>query len=557
MGLPEDMVSVGRGALSRADWSAARSHFEDALTRDAEDADAIDGLSEALWWQGEWARARELRERSFTRHRASGRAHDAARAAIWLANEYLVATGNRAAWNGWLERASGALESVAPCAEHGWLLVSRGRRAEDVQVSVRACEEALAVARQFGDVDLEVLTLSQLGRSLVAMGRVDEGFARLDEAMAAVTAGEPRSFFTVCDTCCNMLTTCEGASEMERLTQWCRVTDEVSKKLKGITLYSFCRLNYASVLIALGRWAEAEKELREALESAQYSYPTYAVHMLAKLAELRIAQGRIAEAEELLKGHEEAAVTARVMARLRIARGEGRAAVSLLTRRLAQVGADVMQAAPLHALLVEARLLDGDVAGAREAAIAFAAVAQATGRAACLAGAAMAMGNVALAEGDANAWATLEDARERFALLEMPLEAARARLSMARALAKEDADGARAMARGAREDFEKLGAMRDVDRAAEVMRELGVGGGPGRRVPDGGPLSAREAEVLALLVDGLSNVDIGKRLFISPKTAEHHVGKVLSKLGLKNRAAAAAHVLKQRARDGRTDRGPE
>ena len=547
MGWAEDIVSLGRGALSRADWSAARSHFEEALAKDAEHTDAIDGLSEALWWQGEWTHARELRERSFTRHRASGRPHDAARAAIWLANEYLVATGNRAAWNGWLERASSALESVAPCAEHGWLLVSRGRRAEDVHVSVRACEEALAIARQFGDVDLEVLTLSQLGRSLVAMGRVDEGFARLDEAMAAVTAGEPHSFFTVCDTCCNMLTTCEGASEMEKLTQWCRVTDEVSKKLKGITLYTFCRLHYASVLIALGRWTEAESELREALEIAKHSYPSYATHILAKLAELRIAQGRIAEAEELLKGHEEAAATSRVMARLRIAKGEARAAVSLLTRRLTQVGADVMQAAPLHALLVEARLLDGDVAGAREAASTFAVVAKATGRAACLAASAMALGHVALAEGDANAWASLEDARERFVALEMPLEAARARLAMARALAKDDADGARTMARGAREDFEMLGAMRDVDRAAEVMRDLGVGAGPGRRLQGVGLLSEREAEVLGLLGAGLSNGDIGKRLFISPKTVEHHVSKVLSKLGLKNRAAAAAHFLKQRA----------
>ncbi|HTI33707.1 MAG TPA: helix-turn-helix transcriptional regulator, partial [Miltoncostaea sp.] len=78
---------------------------------------------------------------------------------------------------------------------------------------------------------------------------------------------------------------------------------------------------------------------------------------------------------------------------------------------------------------------------------------------------------------------------------------------------------------------------------AALLRRLGVAGRATGRGAEG--LTAREAEVLALLGAGLSNAGIAERLVISPKTAEHHVGRVLAKLGLRSRAEAAAHAVRE------------
>ena len=57
-------------------------------------------------------------------------------------------------------------------------------------------------------------------------------------------------------------------------------------------------------------------------------------------------------------------------------------------------------------------------------------------------------------------------------------------------------------------------------------------------------LSKREREVLALIVDGLSNDEIAERLVISPATARHHVSACIRKLGAANRAQAASIAVK-------------
>jgi len=120
------------------------------------------------------------------------------------------------------------------------------------------------------------------------------------------------------------------------------------------------------------------------------------------------------------------------------------------------------------------------------------------------------------------------------------------------------ADQARPLLEQALEIYERLRAARDLARAEAALRDAGIR--RGRRGPRSRPqfgwpsLTPTEKTIAGLVADGLSNPQIGQRLYISSRTVQTHLAHMFTKLDINSRAQLAAQVT--RHPDSRPDDGP-
>jgi DNA-binding NarL/FixJ family response regulator len=541
-----DAWAEGEAALAQGDWAGARASFEAILAETPEEPRALDGLSIALSMLPDTSAARETRERAYVAHRQRGDARGAAAAAIFVALGYRIWQANDAAAEGWLARAERCLDGIGPCSERGALEVERAKRTREPAVAESHARRALELARELGDPDLEIAALAQVGVALVRSGQWEDGMALLDEAMAVAMGGEATGTVVICDTCCQTLVACEQIADLRRATEWCRVVVDFSDRRRFTPMHGWCRAIYAGVLASTGEWERAERELLDSLRWYDQGLRGMGdrVIPLARLAELRLRQGRPEEAARLLEGYEEQPQALVPVVRLRLLHGQLGASADLIERRLDALGPDVPEVAALLELLVDVRLAEGALDAAEEAAGRLDELATALRRDNLRALSLLAAARVERARGDEGAVSKLEAAAELFMLLDMPFEEGVACLDLAQAFAGDRPGLAVEEARRSLALFERLGAARKANEAAALLRSFGASGRTAVRAET---LTRREREVLALLAEGLTNAEIAARLVISDKTAGHHVSHILRKLGLRNRAEAAAYALRQAA----------
>lgn len=545
---PETLLDQGSEALATGDWERARSAFEDAVTSDGLSPEATDGLGQALWWLGQTEDAIANREKAYALFRKEGRVEEAARVALWLSIEHAAVSGHEAVAGGWMARAEGLVETLPESSVHGWLELARSGKETDPARMAAHAERALDLGRQFSDPDLEIRALARSGRALVWEGRVGEGMARIDEAMAAATSGEATQPETFAETCCDLAAASEMTLDDGRLMQWGEVIERYLADRPHASLLSFCGTCCAEVASARGDLASAEQWLDQTIEMLEsFGHKARCVEPRARLAEIRVIQGRIEEAERLLAGIEGRPEALRPVVAIHLERGETAVAASLLHARLNRMGHESPGAGPILSLLAGVQIARGDLDGAENSARSLTELADQLPDERLRAAGEVARGRVALANKQVDeAIAVLEAAAERYERLNMPLDVARARLELAYALESGQPDLATFQARAAATAFEKAGAAREADRADALIRRLG---GRGRVGPKNlGPLTRREIEVLHLLGEGLTNAEIAERLFISVKTAGNHVSNILTKLQFRSRTEAGAYAVRHLSR---------
>ena len=528
----DELVATGEAALRVGDATGARAAFGQLDPT----PEVLEGLATASFVLLEYTQAAQELEAAYAGYRAAGDGAGAVRVARLLGGVYGSAVGDWAVASGWISRAKSLLTDLPGSSEQGWVALAQGMFEPDRRVKEQHFHMALLGGTETGDGDLTFAATAYLGASMVHDDRIAPGMALLDEALAAVAGGEVANFLVIEEIFCQLFAACEHAQDVGRAEQWIRVGEQIAERRKLPAVSAYCRTHYGGILTAAGRWSEADSALTEAVRLWTLGQRTLKAGALVRLAGLRVRQGRYDEAATLLEGLDDDEAV-RPRAALSLARGEASVALDLLENAVRRADPGSSACIPLLGQLVDAQLACGeDPAQTIEALISCA-----DKHPSAYADAAVALANGKAGLGDTKVW--LREAQDAFIRAQLPFEAAVCRLELARAYRDPNPALAIHEARAALTSFVRLEAPRYIDEAAAILRGLGQKVAPPRS--SGQILSSREQDVLRLLGEGLSNPEISERLFISRKTVEHHVGNILVKLGLRNRAEVAAYAVRQ------------
>ena len=458
-----DSLRAGLQAFERSDWHEAFQALSAAEASGSLPPENLERLAEAAWWIGKSEECIKLRERVYASYLENGDAHRAATVAIAIAEDYFHKLARSVA-HGWLQRAERHLEALPEFNQHGWMARSKALLAlgeeKDLERAWELTGMALDIARRQGDRDLQMLALQDQGRMLVSQGRVAEGMAAIDEAMAASASGQIGAR-TAGRIYCNMMSTCEKLADYRRAREWNEAARQWCEPHSDSGYPGICRVHRAELLRLNGSWIEAEVEARRASVELEGFLSDVAAEAYYELGELRRLMGDLSGADGLFRrAHELGRDPVPGLALLRHSQGRAESGRALLERALSEPSLSQLDRAKLLPAQVEVAIETGATDLARAAAEELTSIAETYGSPALVARAAYARGLVELSQGHAApASATLRRAWRLSKDCDLPYEAARARVSLAQAYrACGNADDAELELQAAVISFERLGA---------------------------------------------------------------------------------------------------
>lgn len=493
------------------------------------DAAGLARLAEALWWTGSQREAMGLFEDAYGRYLAEGRAEQAARTAVELGLLWAVAA-EEAISQAWTSRARRLLSELPECPVHGYLLYLEANIALSALAeppSAELCEQVRGIGRRHGAPELECLGLALHGLALVHAGRVEEGFAALDEAMLPVVADRIPLLWAG-DVYCLVIHVCYQLADLRRMRAWTTAMQRWCDRRGEQRLYrGVCEVHRLELLGSVQAWSEVEPRLVQACAELAPGSPWAAGEGFEHLGELRRRAGDLTGAQDAFSRARELGIDPQPgEARLLLDQGRPQLAAETLGASLATASGRTRPR--LLVAAVEIALSRGRTEESRTACAELVELAERYGTPGFLTWAGQARGSLLLADGDAlGAVPALESAVRIACDLGDRYEIGRSYALLARAHERIGHEAtARTHRRVAREAFTELGALA----AARALEPPATPGG----------LSARELEVLGLAARGESNRAIARALVISEKTVGRHLSNVYTKLGVGTRTAAAA-----------------
>jgi len=564
-------LEQGWSGLRRREWRLARDAFQRVLDAEPVSPIAWEGLAIAALCLDDAVGSRSANERAYREYLERHDFRGAARVAIQLAVYHDAYRGESAIASGWFERARSLLDTVPAAAEHAWLAFWKAHVDIHVHGEVAKGEPSLEHAIRLNEAcniggDLGLMTRGLRGLMAISEGAVDEGLRRLDEATTEMLAGDLPDPQIVGWTYCYVLDACENVRDFDRASQWIAHALESIRALGVVHQSGACRSHYVAILTWRGDYAATEHEIETMRRELGDVIPTYAAQCDIRLGEIRRRQGRLDEAAALLEPLAAQPLAMLSLAALALDRDEPQIAVDLVERYLRRVS-EGDRVRRLHGLelLVRAQLQGDRIEAARTALRECEEVVARSGTPLmrAMVGALRAEAEAAEHHFD-DARRRFEDAIDGFDLARAPYEAAAARLRLGEVLAALRREvPARKTFEAALAGANRLGARRLAQRAAAGLRSDGPGSPAAARQVESDPesgvrgwsgvegrcsgnvLTTREIEVLALVAQGISNQEIGERLFISSFTVKRHIANILTKLDVPTRAAAAAYAIRE------------
>jgi tetratricopeptide (TPR) repeat protein len=475
-------LEIGRAAAARRAWPEAFAALSEAAQTATLDVADVELLGDAATWSGQFDASTSAREQAYAAYLALDDRRSAARVAFGLGWNAAV-TLRFAVVAGWLGSAGRLLaagddDADAPVwPEHGLMLslMALGELAAgQTGAGLEHARAAFDVGRRTGDRDVQALGLVFEGFGLVHQGRLDDGRALLDEAMANAIAGRLGTLAQGM-VYCRMLSACLDVFDYRRAIEWTETIDRRAPDLGTVGFPGDCRTHRAVICVVRGDWQLGATEAEAAaIESRLYDLG-YTAQALSALGEIRRRQGDLAAAHDAFdRANEIGLPPGPGPALLLLVGGDVAAARSAIADALGVAGADPLTRARYLPAAVEISVAAGDLAGADAMHEELASIATSFPGPALGAASLDAAGAIAMARGDAAAAIDqLRTAASQWRSAGAPYETARSRLGVAMATAAlGDRTGAAREARAALAVFEQLGARLEIEAATRLVTDL-------------------------------------------------------------------------------------